>query len=129
MVAHVQEATKRHRSADYAFDAAGAGPLVEAGLAATRNGGTTVMVGAPALEHTVTINPAVMYLTAEKKLLGCLFGGCNSQREVPRLLALWQNGRLDLEPMITARRPIDEINAGLDDLRSSIGIRTVFDLS
>ena len=31
--------------------------------------------------------------------------------------------------MITARRPIDEINAGLDDLRSSIGIRTVFNLS
>ena len=70
-----------------------------------------------------------MYLTAEKKLLGCLFGGCNSQREVPRLLALWQNGRLDLEPMITARRPINEINAGLEDLRASIGIRTVFSLS
>ena len=128
VVAHVQEATSGI-GVDYAFDAAGAGPLVEAGLAATRNGGTTVMVGAPALEHTVTINPAVMYLTAEKKLLGCLFGGCNSQREVPRLLALWQNGRLDLEPMITARRPIDEINAGLDDLRASIGIRTVFNLS
>ncbi len=127
VVAHVQEATGGI-GADYAFDAAGAGPLVEAGLAATRNGGTTVMVGAPALEHTVTINPAVMYLTGGKKLLGCLYGDCNSQREVPRLLALWQTGRLDLEPMITARRPIDEINAALDDLRASIGIRTVFDL-
>ena len=31
--------------------------------------------------------------------------------------------------MITARRPIDEINAGLEDLRASIGIRTVFNLS
>jgi len=128
VVAHVREATSGI-GVDYAFDAAGAGPLVEAGLAATRNGGTTVLVGAPALDHTVTLHPAVASLTADNKLIGCLYGGCNSQREVPRLLALWQSGRLDLEPMITARRPIDDINAGLDDLRASIGIRTVFNLS
>ena len=128
VVEHVKEATAGI-GVDYAFDAAGAGPLVETGLAANRSGGTTVMVGAPAVEHSVTINPAVQFLVEGKKLFGCLYGDCSSQREVPRLLSLWQQGRLDLEPMITARRPITDINAALDDLRASIGIRTVLNVS
>lgn len=113
---------------DYAFDAAGAGPLVEAGLNATRPGGATVMVGAPHFSHGVNIPMAVLFLTQEKKLLGCLYGSSNSQREVPRMLALWRAGRLDLESMVSARRPLDEINAGLDDLRGGVGIRTVVEL-
>ena len=44
--------------ADYAFEAVGSGPLVEACLMATRNGGTTVMVGAPPIDHGVALNPA-----------------------------------------------------------------------
>jgi len=38
---------------------------------------------------------------------------------------LWKSGRLDLEALITTRRPLDEINEALDDLRSSRGVRTV----
>ena len=34
---------------------------------------------------------------SEKKLLGCALGSCNSVRDIPRLIALWQAGRLDLE--------------------------------
>ena len=45
--------------------------------------------------------------------------------EVPRLLALWRAGRLDLEGMITRRGPLDEIEAAFDDLRAARGLRTV----
>ena len=86
------------------------------------------MVGAPPFDHSVTIPAAVIFLTQEKKLLGCLYGSSNSQREVPRMLALWRAGRLDLESMISARRPLDEINVGFDDLRAGKGIRTVLEL-
>ncbi|HEX7096872.1 MAG TPA: zinc-binding dehydrogenase [Acidimicrobiales bacterium] len=113
---------------DYAFDAAGSARLLEAGLLATRRGGTTVGVGAPGAGESVTINPAVMHVVLEKKLLGCLFGSANAHREVPRLLSLWRAGRLDLESMISFRRPLDEINDGFDDLRAGRGIRTVLTL-
>lgn len=113
---------------DYAFDAAGSGRLLEAGLLATRRGGTTVGVGAPGATDTITINPAVMHVVLEKKLLGCLFGSANTHREVPRLLSLWRAGRLDLESMISHRRPLAEINEGLDDVRAGRGIRTVLSL-
>jgi Zn-dependent alcohol dehydrogenase len=114
--------------ADYAFEAAGRAALVTVGLTATRPGGTTVCVGAPPADEEIRISPAVLFTLQEKKLLGSLLGSSNSLREVPRLIALWQAGRLDLEALITNRRPLDEINEAFEDLEASRGVRTVISL-
>ncbi len=113
---------------DYAFETAGRARLVEAGLAAARNGGTVVCVGAPALSESIQIAPAALFVVSGKKLLGCVLGSCNSLREIPRLLSLWRAGRLDLEGLVTSRRPIDEINEAFDDLAAGRGVRTVLSL-
>ncbi|HKK50828.1 MAG TPA: alcohol dehydrogenase, partial [Myxococcota bacterium] len=63
--------------------------------------------------------------THEKKVMGSLLGSCHSHRDVPRFLALWRAGKLDLESMVSHRRPIEDVNAGLDDMRASRGLRTV----
>jgi S-(hydroxymethyl)glutathione dehydrogenase / alcohol dehydrogenase len=110
---------------DYAFDAVGRASLVQVGLATTRNGGTTVCVGAAPMEDVIQVAPAALFTLTEKKLIGCALGSCNSVREIPRLLALWQAGRLDLESLITARRPLADIDRAFDDLRAARGIRTV----
>ena len=81
---------------------------------------STVATAAPA-------TPAI-FLTQQKKLLGCLLGSCNGHRDIPRFLALWRKGALDLESMISHRRPIADINAGLDDMRAGRGLRTVLAL-
>ncbi len=112
---------------DYAFDAAGHASLLEQGLRATRRGGTTVGVGAPAADQMLTFS-AIGHVVQEKKLLGCLFGSSNPHREVPRMLSLWRSGALDLEGMISRRRPLTEINDGFDDMIAGRGIRTVLDL-
>jgi len=113
---------------DYAFDAVGRASLIQTGLQATRNGGTTVCVGAAPLEDAINIAPAALFTIAEKKLIGCALGSCNSLREIPRLIALYLAGRLDLEGLITARRPLTEINQAFDDLRAGRGIRTVLSI-
>jgi Zn-dependent alcohol dehydrogenase len=41
---------------------------------------------------------------------------------------LWRAGALDLESMITARRPLAEINDAIDDLRAGRGVRTVLEI-
>jgi len=110
---------------DYAFDAAGSASLISAGLQATRIGGTTVMVGA-ALDPFEIAMPA-LFLTQEKKLIGSLLGSCNGHYDVPRFLALWRKGVLDLESMISHRRPIEDVNLGLDDMRAGRGLRTVLE--
>jgi Zn-dependent alcohol dehydrogenase len=83
------------------------------------------MVGAPPIDHSVTINNAVLFGIAEKKLMGCFIGSSNSLREIPRLIELWRQGGLDLEGLITHRRPLADINDAVADLRAGRGIRTV----
>lgn len=116
------------RGVDYAFEAVGRAALVPQLVEATRAGGTTVLVGAPALDEQLDLGAAVLFGTFEKKLVGCLLGSGSSLREIPRLVGLWQGGQLDLESMVTARRPLDEINQACDDLRAGVGIRTVLGL-
>jgi Zn-dependent alcohol dehydrogenase len=110
---------------DYAFETAGRASLIQEGLAAVRNGGSVVCVGAPGLTEAISINPAALFVVSGKKLLGCVLGSANSLREIPRLVALWRGGRLDLEALITARRPLAEINDAMTDLREGRGIRTI----
>jgi Zn-dependent alcohol dehydrogenase len=69
-----------------------------------------------------------IFASTEKKLCGCLLGSCNSPRDIPRLISLWRNGQLDLESMITHRRPLAEINEGFADLAAGRGIRTVIEI-
>ncbi len=113
---------------DVAFDAVGNVGLVNAGLAATRTGGTTVMVGVPPLDQQLVIELPTLLAASAKRLVGCLLGGVNSIRDIPRLVDLWQAGSLDLESLITGHQPLEQINVAFDDLRASRGIRTVIDL-
>ncbi|MFK7894936.1 MAG: Zn-dependent alcohol dehydrogenase [Myxococcota bacterium] len=111
---------------DYAFDGAGHSDLIMQGINACRVGGTMTMVGA-AMAPLEMPMPA-LFLTHEKKLQGCLLGSCNSHRDIPRFLALWRRGALDLESMISHRRPIADINEGMEDMRQGRGLRTVLEL-
>jgi Zn-dependent alcohol dehydrogenase len=116
------------RGADFAFDAVGKGEIVATLLKATRNGGTTVMVGIPSTEDTVAV-PALLHSFYEKKLIGCYLGSANAHRDFPRILELWRAGRLDLAGMVTRIRPLDEVNVAVADLRRAAGVRTVLDLT
>lgn len=113
--------------ADFAFEAAGVGKLVDVAIAAIRNGGTAVLVGAPPLTDLVTFMPSLLVFQ-QKKISGCTLGSCNSLYDVPRIIGLYEAGSLDLESLITSRRPLEEINLAVEDLSASRGIRTVLNL-
>lgn len=113
---------------DYAFETAGRAALIGSGFHATRVGGTVVCVGAPPVHENLEIAPAALFTVSGKRLLGCLLGSCHSLREIPRLIGLWQRGRLDLDSLVTGRRPLAEINEAMDDVRAARGIRTVLEI-
>ena len=56
-------------------------------------------------------------------------GSSNPHLEFPRLLDLWRAGRLDLENMVSAVRPLTEIPDAFRDMLAGHGLRTVVDLS
>jgi len=114
---------------DYAFDGAGYISLIQDCLNATRLGGTTVMVGASMGAEALSVPTAGLFIVQEKILRGSLLGSCHSHRDIPRFLALWRRGALQLESMISHRRPLDQVEAGFEDMRAGRGIRTVLDLS
>ena len=96
-------------------------------MKATRNGGTTVMVGIPSTDDVLSVR-ALVHASYEKKLVGCYLGSSNAARDFPRILDLWRAGRIDLESMVTAQRPLAEVNEAIADLRSGIGVRTVLEM-
>jgi S-(hydroxymethyl)glutathione dehydrogenase/alcohol dehydrogenase len=114
--------------ADVAFDAVGSSALISTAMEATRNGGTTVMVGAAPVDDQFSMVPALAMFT-EKRLVGSLLGSCWAPRDIPRLVELWRAGRLDLDAMVTARRPLDEVNEAIEDLEAGRGLRTVLMIS
>jgi Zn-dependent alcohol dehydrogenase len=124
----VRELTEGGVGVDVAFDALGHRELVRTGIELTRMGGTTVMVGVPPMDQQVVIDTPALFAASSKRLIGCLLGSCNSLRDIPRLASLYRSGRLDLEGLVTSRRPLDQINDAFTDLREGRGIRTVIDL-
>ena len=65
----------------------------------------------------------------EKQVVGCIFGSVNSRADIPRLLGLYRDGLLDLDGMVTRTYPLEEINAGYQDMRDGKNIRGVLAMS
>ena len=114
---------------DDAFDMTGRPDVVSSLIRAVRPGGAVTLVGVPdQISDSYTIDRASLFVMAGKTIRGCVYGSSNAHRDIPRYLDLWRTGRLDLERLVTARRPLDEIDVALADLHAGRGVRTVLDI-
>lgn len=113
---------------DFAFDTAARPATISSCLDAVRPGGTVTVIGVPHMDDQIAY-PALFLAMTEKRLQGCFLGSSNPHREFPRLLALWRAGRLDLEAMVTATRPLEEVNQAFTDMRNGVGLRSVLALA
>src|SRR5262249_43515871 len=113
---------------DHAFEAVGIPAVAEQALAATRTGGTTVLIGQPAIG--VSANVPVYELTQfEHDLLGTHIGGATPALDIPALAALAVAGKLDLAPLVTHRYRLDDIGTAIEATRSGSAGRVVLDLA
>lgn len=88
-------------------------------------GGTVVITGLADPEKlTVHVSGANMTLQG-KTITGSLFGSCNPQYDIVRLLRLYDEGKLKLDELVTSTYSIEEINQGYEDLRNGKNIRGV----
>jgi S-(hydroxymethyl)glutathione dehydrogenase/alcohol dehydrogenase len=112
------------RGVDVAFDAVGRTDLLALAFNAARRGGTAVAVGVPAPHEEVVLN-AFSFPSQEKTLTGSWLGGSHPPRDIPQLVALWEAGRLRLQPLITRTYPLDAAPDALQDLAAGRVVRPV----
>lgn len=112
------------RGADYTFVAVGAPEAVTQALTLIRRGGTAVIVGMPALHTTAPIRVFDL-VWSEQRILGSRMGATRLQIDVPRLVALYQRGRLRLDELITGRYSLEEIKEAVRGVEEGRGVRSV----
>jgi Zn-dependent alcohol dehydrogenase len=112
------------RGADYVFVTAGSGPAIDLGLGLLRRAGTFVMVGMP---PTGVMTQLEMSNVANDshRILGSKMGAARLSVDVPRLVALYQQGRLKLDELITARYPLERINDAIAAVNQGAALRNV----
>jgi 6-hydroxycyclohex-1-ene-1-carbonyl-CoA dehydrogenase len=105
--------------ADIAIEAIGNPATMKEAFGSLRPGGRLVVVGYS--DHEIALNAGrIMY--REMEIRGSL--GCRPV-DYPRVIELARTGRIEVASLVTARFPLNEINAGLDTLRAGRGVRSV----
>ena len=107
---------------DYVFDAIGKIETTEQAIAALGLGGSAVVVGLPPSGRHARFDPLTL-AEADQRILGCNYGSITPQRDIPQLVDLAMDGDLDLEAMVSARRPLAEAAGALADLASGRTLR------
>jgi Zn-dependent alcohol dehydrogenase len=112
------------RGADYVFVTVGSARAIEQGMALLRRAGTLVVVGMPPSGVKAEIE-AVDLADNAQRILGSKMGSARLRVDVPKLVALYREGRLKLDELITARYPLDEINEAIAAVNRAEALRNV----
>jgi Zn-dependent alcohol dehydrogenase len=122
-VATLKELTGGH-GVDYAFVTVGSPAAVAQGIDMIRPTGTAVIVGIPHKGATVALSVGDLVVN-ERKVIGSLMGSTRLQVDVPRLVELYQHGRLKLDELITSRYPLERINEAIIAMETGKALRNV----
>jgi S-(hydroxymethyl)glutathione dehydrogenase / alcohol dehydrogenase len=103
---------------------AGSARAVEQGLALLRRGGTLVVVGMPASGEEARFDPTRLAHDG-MRIVGTKMGSARPADDIPRLVALYEDGRLKLDELVTATYPLERINEAAGAMRRGEAIRNV----
>ncbi|HEX5016026.1 MAG TPA: Zn-dependent alcohol dehydrogenase [Actinomycetes bacterium] len=107
---------------DYVFDAIGAVTTTEQAIAALGLGGAAVVVGLPPSGSAASFDPLVL-AEGDRRILGSNYGSSVPHRDIPDLVDRYMSGDLDLDAMVSSRRPLEEASMALDDLALGSALR------
>jgi S-(hydroxymethyl)glutathione dehydrogenase/alcohol dehydrogenase len=113
--------------ADYTFEATGLVAVMRQAVEAARMGwGLCTIAGVAGKGETLDIVPRL--LITGRRVRGCSFGGVKGRDQVPQLVELYMRGELDVDPFISHRMGLDEVNRAFELMEAQDGIRTVLEL-
>jgi S-(hydroxymethyl)glutathione dehydrogenase/alcohol dehydrogenase len=110
--------------ADYTFEATGLVAVMRQAVEAARMGwGLCTVAGVAGKGQTLDIIPRL--LITGRSVCGSSFGGVKGRDQVPELVDLYLDGKLDVDPFISHRISLDEVNRGFELMEHQDGIRSV----
>ena len=112
------------RGADVVFDTVGSAATLTLAFACTRKGGAVVLTGLSRMDAQAAF-PMFPLVMQEKRLIGSVYGSGQPSRDIPRLVSLYQEGRLKLDELVSRRYALDKVNDALGALAAGDGARGV----
>jgi len=112
------------RGADYVFVTVGSSSAMSQSVAMSAARGTAVWIGIPDVTETVQLLPFPL-LKDERTITGCWMGSTNLKTDIPKLVNLYQAGRLKLDELITKRYRLEEVNEAMDAVVRGEALRNI----
>ena len=106
---------------EYSFEALGLKATAEQSFAMLRPGGTATIIGM--VPFGVKIELHGFDFLRQRKIQGSSMGSNHFRVDMPRLLTLWQQGRLHLDHLISGTLRLEEVNQGFAKLKTGEAVR------
>ncbi|OWK31056.1 S-(hydroxymethyl)glutathione dehydrogenase/class III alcohol dehydrogenase [Sphingomonas dokdonensis] len=109
---------------DYTFDCTGNTVVMRQALESAHRGwGESIVIGVAEAGKEIATRP--FQLVTGRVWKGSAFGGARGRTDVPTIVDWYMNGLIQIDPMITHRLSLDEINKGFDLMHAGESIRSV----
>ena len=109
---------------DYSFDATGNVNVMREALECSHRGwGVSVIIGVAPAGAEIGTRP--FQLVTGRIWKGTAFGGAKGRTDVPKFVDWYMDGKIEIDPMITHKLSLDDINTAFDLMHSGESIRSV----
>ena len=114
--------------ADHTFEATGNVGVMRQAVEAARMGwGLCTVAGVAGKGETLDVVPRL--LITGRRIAGSSFGGVKGRTQVPELVDRWLAGEIDVDPFVSHRIALDDVNHGFELMEAQDGIRSVIELA
>ena len=124
LVPHLIELTEG--GADYSFECVGSVELMRQALECCHRGwGVSVIIGVAASGQEIATRP--FQLVTGRVWKGTAFGGARGRTDVPRFVDWYMDKKIEIDPLITHKLPLERINDAFALMHEGTSIRTVIE--
>ena len=124
LVGHLVELTGG--GADYSFECIGNVNVMRQALECAHKGwGQSIIIGVAGAGQEISTRP--FQLVTGRVWKGSAFGGARGRTDVPKIVDMYMEGRINIDDMITHKMPLDDINKAFDLMHDGDSIRSVIE--
>ncbi|MEP2945711.1 MAG: S-(hydroxymethyl)glutathione dehydrogenase/class III alcohol dehydrogenase [Lentilitoribacter sp.] len=112
--------------ADYSFECIGNAKVMRQALECAHKGwGESIIIGVAGAGQEISTRP--FQLVTGRSWRGTAFGGARGRTDVPKIVDWYMDGKIEIDPMITHKMPLDDINKAFDLMHAGKSIRSVIE--